>query len=98
MMRILSVIADEVLDNSDRHRDYWSVMAPRRGTGHQVSRYYPVALDLRNRPCLVVGGGSVAETKVEGLLFADARVTVVSPALSERLASWATEGRTTYRQ
>ena len=63
----------------------------------QVSQYYPVALDLRDRPCLVVGGGSVAEGKVEGLLDAGARVTVVSPALSERLASWATEGRIAHR-
>jgi precorrin-2 dehydrogenase/sirohydrochlorin ferrochelatase len=62
------------------------------------NRYYPVVLDLRDRPCLVVGGGAVAEAKVEGLLFADARVTVVSPALSQRLASWATEGRIVYRQ
>jgi len=63
-----------------------------------MSRYYPVALDLRNRPCLVVGGGSVAEAKVEGLLDAGARVTVVSPTLSERLASWAIAGRITHRQ
>src|SRR5882724_8502537 len=63
-----------------------------------MSRYYPVALDLRNRPCLVIGGGSVAEAKVEGLLDAGARVTVVSPTLSERLASWAIAGRITHRQ
>jgi len=63
-----------------------------------MSRYYPVALDLRNRPCLVLGGGSVAEAKVEGLLDAGARVTVVSPTLSERLASWAIAGRITHRQ
>jgi len=60
--------------------------------------YYPVALDLRARPCLMVGGGPVAAAKVEGLLAAGARVTVVSPALSERLASWATAGRIAYRQ
>ena len=53
-----------------------------------MSQYYPVALDLRDRPCLVVGGGPVAEGKVEGLLDAGARVTVVSPALTERLAAW----------
>ena len=63
-----------------------------------MSRYYPVALDLRNRPCLVIGGGSVAEAKVEGLLDAGARVTVVSPTLSERLASWAIADRITHRQ
>ena len=63
-----------------------------------MSHYYPVALDLRDRPCLVVGGGPVAEAKVEGLLNAGARVTVVSPALTERLASWATEGHIAHRQ
>lgn len=62
-----------------------------------MTHYYPVALDLRNRPCLVVGGGPVAEAKVEGLLEAGARVTVVSPALTERLASWALEGRVAHR-
>jgi siroheme synthase-like protein len=63
----------------------------------QVSEYYPVALDLRDRPCLVVGGGPVAEAKVEGLLSAGARVTVVSPTMTERLASWAAADRLVHR-
>lgn len=54
---------------------------------------YPVVLELRDRAVLVVGGGTVAERKVDGLLRVGARPTVVSPALSARLHSWACEGR-----
>jgi siroheme synthase-like protein len=36
-------------------------------------------LSLRDRPVLVVGGGAVALRKVEGLIEAGARVTVVAP-------------------
>jgi uroporphyrin-III C-methyltransferase/precorrin-2 dehydrogenase/sirohydrochlorin ferrochelatase len=43
-------------------------------------------LDLRGRPAVVVGGGTVAETKVGPLVDAGARVTVVAPALTPGLA------------
>lgn len=65
--------------------------------GEHVVSYYPVALDLRDRLCLVVGGGPVAEAKVEGLLAAGARVTVVSPELTPPLAAWAIDGRIIHR-
>src|SRR5882757_304575 len=47
--------------------------------------YLPIFLDVTGRKCIVVGGGEVATRKVEALLEADARVTVVSPGLSGRL-------------
>jgi siroheme synthase-like protein len=47
---------------------------------------YPVLLDLAGRPCLVVGGGSVALGKVRGLLAVDARVTVVAPEVLDEIA------------
>jgi uroporphyrin-III C-methyltransferase / precorrin-2 dehydrogenase / sirohydrochlorin ferrochelatase len=58
-----------------------------------MNQLYPIFLKLDGRPCLVVGGGTVGERKVESLLEAGARVTVVSPELSEGLARRAAEGR-----
>ena len=43
-------------------------------------RFYMACLDLKGRDCLVVGAGPVGLEKIEGLLDARARVTVVSPA------------------
>src|SRR5262245_36303510 len=55
--------------------------------------HYPIALDLRDRSCLVVGGGPVAQGKVQGLLDAGARVTIVSPRLTEALRERLAAGR-----
>lgn len=49
---------------------------------------YPVFFDLTQRPCVVIGGGPVAERKVAGLIEAGAVVTVVSPQLTARLGRW----------
>jgi precorrin-2 dehydrogenase/sirohydrochlorin ferrochelatase len=49
---------------------------------------FPIVLELQGRPCLVVGGGPVAERKVEALLGVDAQVTVVSPTVTRRLQAW----------
>jgi len=48
-------------------------------------RYYPVNLDILNRKCLVVGGGSVGTRKVITLLDCGATIIVVSPVASEKL-------------
>ena len=61
----------------------------RSSTGAQ---YYPVALDLRGRVAVVIGGGPLAESKAGGLREAGARVTVIAPAPTRRLEQLASEG------
>jgi siroheme synthase-like protein len=51
--------------------------------------FYPVFLNLHNKRVVVVGGGEVAERKVESLLETGASITVVSPTLTPRLDGWA---------
>ena len=46
---------------------------------------YPVFLKLRERRVLLVGGGTVAAAKLEGLLAAGALVTVVAPDIGPAL-------------
>lgn len=60
---------------------------------------YPVNLVVADRPCLVVGGGRVAVTKVRGLVEAGARVTVVAPEIDPRIIEAGVDvARRPYRQ
>jgi uroporphyrin-III C-methyltransferase/precorrin-2 dehydrogenase/sirohydrochlorin ferrochelatase len=60
--------------------------------GNQTMQYLPIFLDVRHKPCLVVGGGEVAVRKVANLLRAGAAVTVVAPELAEPLRRTLAEG------
>ncbi len=61
-------------------------------------KHYPIYLDLRERPCAVIGGGRVAERKALALLEAGADVTVVSPSLTPKLHELAASGKVRHLQ
>ena len=46
-------------------------------------------LKLSARPCLVLGAGTIAESKIAGLLEAGGRVRVVAPEATPQVRSWA---------
>ncbi len=59
---------------------------------------YPVALQLRGRLVLVVGGGHVAQRRVPGLLGAGAVVRLVSPVVTPALEGMASGGEVAWEQ
>ena len=60
-------------------------------------QFLPIFLDVRDEPCLVVGGGEVAARKCALLARAGARVTVLAPELCEALGAELAAGRIAHR-
>jgi precorrin-2 dehydrogenase / sirohydrochlorin ferrochelatase len=53
---------------------------------------FPIFLKLTGRPCIVIGAGHLAESKIESLRAADARVTVIALAANPRITDLAANG------
>ena len=54
-----------------------------------MSAYYPVFVDVKNRRCIVIGGGSQGAEKIHKLLGCDAKVIVISPEVKEEIKEMA---------
>lgn len=59
---------------------------------------FPIFLKLASKPCTVIGAGNIAESKIESLLTAEARVTVIAPDALPRVREWAALGELTWHQ
>jgi siroheme synthase-like protein len=53
----------------------------------------PIFVKLRDRLVVIVGGGAIAQGKIEGLLAAEARVRVVAPEVTPAIAQWISQGK-----
>jgi len=59
---------------------------------------FPAFIKLADRACLVVGAGEVAGSKMESLLNAGARITVVAPLAISNIERLARSGTLAWRQ
>ena len=57
------------------------------------AKLFPMFLKLSARPCLVVGAGTIAESKIASLLEAGGRVRVVAPQATPQVRAWAQSNR-----
>jgi precorrin-2 dehydrogenase / sirohydrochlorin ferrochelatase len=55
--------------------------------------FYPVYLNLKNKRVVVIGGGEVAERKIESLLGTDASIIVISPQVTPRIQTLAEQNQ-----
>ncbi|MDP8262171.1 MAG: bifunctional precorrin-2 dehydrogenase/sirohydrochlorin ferrochelatase [Candidatus Ancaeobacter aquaticus] len=55
-------------------------------------KYFPIAVLLKDKKVVVVGGGRIAERKVRLLIKAGANITVVSPTVTTYLSNLYTKG------
>jgi precorrin-2 dehydrogenase/sirohydrochlorin ferrochelatase len=57
---------------------------------------YPIFLKLEGHKVLIVGGGAIAEQKIEAVLRSATDVTVMSPQISPLIQGWRNQGRIKY--
>ena len=61
-----------------------------------MKKYYSIMLDIEEKPCIIVGGGRVAERKALSLLEHGAKVTVISPEATDKLKELAANRKIEY--
>lgn len=50
--------------------------------------YFPFFIDIKNKKCIIVGGGNVAARKIEKLLPFEPDITVIAPKISDEIISF----------
>lgn len=60
--------------------------------------YFPLMVNIEFKKVVIVGGGHVARQKVEALLHTNAKITVVSPTVTDKLKTYLDEGKAVWKQ
>jgi precorrin-2 dehydrogenase/sirohydrochlorin ferrochelatase len=62
------------------------------------AKLFPMFLKLSARPCLVVGAGTIGESKITNLLEAGAKISVVAPEATSQIQNWARSKKIVWNQ
>lgn len=54
---------------------------------------FPLFVDLKDKPCVVVGGGGIASRKIDILLRFEAALTVIAPEINGEVQELGNQGR-----
>lgn len=54
---------------------------------------FPIFVKLEGRLIVVVGGGTIAEGKIPGVLTAGARIRLIAPSITPQIAAWVRFGK-----
>jgi|GEM_PF-443956 precorrin-2 dehydrogenase/sirohydrochlorin ferrochelatase len=57
-----------------------------------MAPYYPAFLDLKERSCVIIGGGQIAEGKIASLLECGAKIKMISPEVTSEVQGMADAG------
>ena len=57
-----------------------------------MAPYYPVYLDVKNRLCVIIGGGPIGEGKIAALLECGANIRMIAPEVTQDVQDMADSG------
>lgn len=80
---------------SKKKVDGCAVTEAKRSENHKV---YPVCLNISGKLSVVIGGGGVAERKIQGILAGSGSVRVISPAITTALQTLVNRSVIEWRQ
>src|SRR5580704_16371641 len=84
----------ESLDDASRTR----IVELQNVMGKNPTNLFPMFLKLAGRRCLVVGAGTIAESKIESLVQAGARIKVVAPEATDKIQRWSRARQIVWRK
>jgi len=61
-----------------------------------MAKYFPILVNIKDKRCVVVGGGSVGERKIKTLLKYGAKITLISPEITEKIKELINKGKINY--